>query len=95
VTQILVTQLVISGVVLLTGVLSFAVTRWLRNRPPRWSTAHDRLLERNPMLNADQTLRWSVASRRVRTGPLTSLVVASALLLVAIRPTVATNDGDS
>jgi hypothetical protein len=94
VSSLLVTQLIITGAIVLTGVLSVAVTCWLRNRPARWSTARDRLIARNPMLNGDPTLRWTVASQRVRTGWLTALTVSVALLVASDRPT-ATAIGDN
>lgn len=84
--ELIITQLTATGVIVLTGVLLVTVTRWLRNRPPRWTTARERLIARNPTLNADLTLRWTVASRRVRTGWLTALAVSAALLIATVRP---------
>jgi hypothetical protein len=71
-------------VVLLT--VGAAVRTWHNDRPPRWSTPYERLLERNPMLNADASLRWTVRARRVRTSWFAALVVAVAVLIASDRP---------
>lgn len=77
------------------SVVVATIRRWLRDRPTRWSTAYDRLIERNPTLNADASLRWSIAARRVRTGWLTATIVAVALLVATARPVVATGQTDA
>lgn len=78
---------VIVLVVTTVGTTVFVVIRtWLKDRPSRWTSAYDRLLDRNPTLNADRSLRWSVRARRARTGRLTALVVAVALLVATARP---------
>lgn len=76
--------IVMLAVVLLT--VGAAVRTWLNDRPPRWSTPYERLLERNPMLNADASLRWTVRARRVRTSWFAALVVAVAVLIASDRP---------
>lgn len=80
--------IVLMGVVALL-LVAWCVRTWLRDRPARWTTPYDRLLERNPTLNAEP-FRWSVRARRVRTGWFVALVVAVAVLVVADRPVVAT-----
>lgn len=65
----------------------FAARTWLRDRPPRRSTARQRLLRRNPWLvEAVDASRWSRRSNYVRLGWLTALVVSVAVLVVADRP---------
>lgn len=68
--------------------VGIAVRTWFHDRPSRWSTPYQRLLERNPMLNADASLRWTVRSRRARTGWFVSLVIAVAVLVATFRPRV-------
>lgn len=64
-----------------------AVRQWLRDRPSRWSTPYTRLLDRNPTLGVDASLRWTVRARRARTGWLTSLAVSVAVLVASARLT--------
>lgn len=80
------------GVAVTVGVAfaAYALRVWLRDRPTRRTSAYDRLLVRNPTLNADPDVRWSIRSRRVRFGWLTTLVVTVAVLVAATRPTTAT-----
>lgn len=86
--------LIVLGVVASTAV-GVAVRTWFHDRPPRWSTPYQRLLERNPMLNADQSLPWTVRSRRARTGWLAGTVVAVAVLIATLRPYAATATSDA
>lgn len=60
--------------------------------PEARTSARERLIARNPMLNADPTLRWSRRARRVRVGRLATLVIGVALLIVTNRPIVASDD---
>lgn len=68
------------------GVLALAVRRVLHDRPHAGTSAMDRLIERNPAILFDDA-RWTVTARRVRTGWVTSVAVATALLIAADRPT--------
>lgn len=73
--------LVTAAVALLTSI--YAVVTLLReNYPPPRTSARQRLVERNPMLNVDRDLRWTVAARRVHVGRLATVLVGLALLLV-------------
>lgn len=74
--------------------VAYVVRTWLRDRPTRRTSAYDRLLVRNPMLNADRDVRWTVASRRVRFGWLTTTLVAVALLVASSRPTTVPPSSD-
>jgi hypothetical protein len=49
------------------------------------TSARQRLIDRNPALNGDPSLRWSVAARRVQLGRTTRLAVGVALLLATLR----------
>lgn len=69
---------------------AYALRVWLRDRPTRRTSAYDRLLVRNPTLNADRNIRWTVRSRRVRFGWLTTLAVTVAVLVAATRPATET-----
>lgn len=79
-------------------IVACAVQRLLSDRPPARTTARDRLLARNPALalgdDVDRPIRWSVESRRVRFGWLTTLAVTVAVLVATTRPTVATAPTD-
>jgi hypothetical protein len=92
----LLANVIVAGALVLATGLVPVVVRWFRDRPATRTSARDRLLARNPTLNADASLRWSTTARRVRIGWATALAVAVALLIVADRPTpVAAGDGGS
>lgn len=67
----------------------YALLQLVGELPRRGTSARQRLLALNPGLRTDrsQQLRWSVRSRRVRIGWLTTLLVTVALLAVSDRPT--------
>lgn len=83
---VIVATLVVFGVI---------TSRSLRDRPRTRTSARDRLTRLNPALARNDSLRWSVASRRVRVDRLTTLVVCVALRLTTLQPlTVASADRD-
>lgn len=88
--------IVVVGTLLVATLVGVAVRRLLTNRPTTRTTAAQRLLAKNPSLGGDDvaSLRWSVAARRVRTGSLTALTVAVALLIASARPTTGDRTGD-
>lgn len=75
----------VAAVVVGVGVASLVVHRVLRNRPRTRTSAMDRLIERNPAIIFDGA-RWTVTAQRIRVGWVTSIAVATALLIVADRP---------
>lgn len=84
------TLVTVVGALLTTTIVGVIVRRLLVNRPATRTTAAQRLLAKNPSLGGGDvaSLRWSVAARRVRTGSLTALTVAVALLIASARPTI-------
>lgn len=69
--------------------VGYALWTLVGELPRRGTSARQRLLALNPGLRTDrsQQLSWSVRSRRVRIGWLTTLLVTVALLAVSDRPT--------
>lgn len=76
---------IVFAIALGVGIVALAVRRAVRDRPRARTSARDRLIERNPGIIFDG-VRWSNAARRARTGWVTSVAVATALLIVADHP---------
>lgn len=85
----LVTPLLCFGLLGAVVLAIVAIQRLIENRPAHRTSARDRLTRYNPWLAENDDLVWSAAARRVRLDRLTVLIVAVALILVTLRPTVA------